>query len=186
MLEITIPSFQVYNEKTNEILDVDGVTLKLEHSLVSLRKWEQIWHKPFLGKDEKNLEEMASYFECMTISPANISKDLYLYMPEVYKAKIVSYIEDPMTATWFADKKKKRGAAKNNREIITAEVIYYWMITLNVPVEFQKWHLNTLLTLIRTISEKNGNGEKKDRSEWLSERRALNAERLAKLRKGHR
>lgn len=179
MLKVKIPEQELWDEQKEEFLPVIKETyLQLEHSLISLKKWEQKWHKPFLGKNEKTREEIIDYIRCMTLTP-NVDPMVYQYMPDSVIIEVVNYIKDPMTATWFSNY-NKIGAAKTSDEVITAEIIYYWMITLNVPVEFQKWHLNQLLTLIKVVNIKNGPKKKMGKKEAANHRAALNAARRAK------
>lgn len=181
MLRVVIPPSDLYNEETNEFIFVKGAELQLEHSLISLKKWESKWHKPFLGKkgsaiiDDKTAEEILDYIRCMTIT-TNVDPEIYKYIPASELEKIFSYIEDPMTATWFGeDKNKEQGFTRG--KVITAEVIYYWMIKLNIPVEFQKWHLNQLLTLIRVINAEETPSKKMSKEELLARNAKLNAAR---------
>lgn len=178
MLTVTIPDFEGFDDNTQQFITVKGQTLQLEHSLISLKKWEQKWHKPFLEDNQKTLEETIDYIKCMTITP-NVNPDLYFCIPSEIVKEITNYIEDPMTATWFNDN-KTIGAQSSKKEVVTAEIIYYWMITLNIPVEFQKWHLNQLLTLIRVVNIKNQPAKKMGSREWAAQRSALNAARRAK------
>lgn len=185
MLEIVIPEQHhvLYDEEKEEFLprvDIDETKLQLEHSLISLKKWEQKWHKPFLGDAEKTYEEMTDYVRCMTLNHNNINPDVYKYMPKDIMERVIEYIKDPMTATWFKENNSLIGAQKNTREGITAEIIYYWMIALNIPVEFQKWHLNQLLTLIKVVNIKNQGPKKVDARTAAKERAALNRARRAK------
>lgn len=179
MLTVTIPDYNGFDEETQEFITVKGATLQLEHSLISLKKWEQKWHIPFLDKrTAKTNEQMLDYIRCMTINP-NVDNEVYKIIPPSIAKEIVEYIDDPMTATWFSDSKVV-GAQKSTSEVVTAEIIYYWMIALNIPVEFQKWHLNSLLTLIRVVNIKNQPDKKMGNKEWASQRSALNAMRRAK------
>lgn len=183
MKEVHIDNLELYDEEKNQFINIEAVTLQLEHSLISLRKWEEKWQVPFLSKNEKTVEQMRDYIRCMTISPKNVDPNVYTYMPVPIINEIREYIENKMTATWFSDN-ALAGAQTNSREVITAEIIYYWMITFNVPVEFQKWHLNQLLTLIKVLSIKNtpkGKMTAKERQSAAAQRRALNEARLAKL-----
>ena len=175
MLQITIPSTRVWNEKTEEFMLVKGQTLRLEHSLVSLSKWESKWCKPFLSKDEKTVEETLDYIKCMTLDQ-NVDSNVYFCLTEENIKQINDYISAPMTATTFSNNKK--GAS---REQITSELVYYWMIALNIPFECQKWHLNRLLTLIRVCEIKSQPPKKMSRSELASRNAALNEERKRKL-----
>ena len=176
MLQITIPTLELYDEDKEEFLYVKGQTLQLEHSLVSLRKWESKWNKAFLSTKEKTYEETIDYIKCMTITQ-NVNPDVYKYIPSGDIERIRDYIDAPMTATYFSEDKTK----KPSREIVTAELIYYWMISLNIPFECQKWHLNSLLTLIRVCDIKNSPPKKRSRRQILSENAALNAQRRKKF-----
>lgn len=189
MLQVTIPEqhYEFFNEETEEFVNVNikEVSFQAEHSLLSLKKWEQRWHKPFLGNgcEDRTYEEMCDYIRCMTITP-NIDPEIYHWIPESVMTKIVDYIKDPMSGTTIYENGLV-GAQKSKNEIVSAEIIYYWMITLNVPVEFQKWHLNQLLTLIKVINIKNSQGTKEskmDKKTAAKQRAALNAARRAKYK----
>lgn len=175
MLEITIPSIELWNEEKQEFISIKGATLKLEHSLVSLSKWESKWCKAFLSKDDKTREETLDYIKCMTLTQ-NVDPDLYAFITDDNMNKIATYINSPMTATTFREESKG-----GPREIITAELIYYWMIALNIPFECQKWHLNRLLTLIRVCNIKNQPPKKMSKREIMSRNASLNAARRKQL-----
>lgn len=178
MKEIHIPAQRGYDEAENLFINIPETDLRLEHSLVSLRRWEEKWHIGFLDKSkEKTTEQWIDYIRCMTLN-RYVDDNVYKYMSTAILKDIIKYIEDPHTATWFSDNEIK-GAAKNKNEVITAEVIYYWMVSLNIPVEFEKWHLNQLLTLIRVVNIKN-NPKKMGAKEQAAQRRSLNAARRAK------
>lgn len=178
MKEVVIGDLELFDDRTNEFIYIKSTTLQLEHSLISLKKWEEKWHVPFLQKEKTN-EQLMDYIRCMTVSPKNVDPNVYKYMPASIMKEIQEYIDDKMTATWFSDN-SMIGAQKSKREVVTAEIIYYWMISFNIPVEFQKWHLNQLLTLIKVISLKNAPKDKIDKREAAAQRRALNEARLAK------
>lgn len=179
MLHLEIPDVELFDERTNEFIVVKGTVLRLEHSLVSISKWESKWKKPFLSNDKKTYEESLDYVKCMTLNQ-NVDDVVYLALKNEDWKKINEYCEDPMTATWFS----KRSKRTPNRETITAEILYYYMITLNIPFECQKWHLNRLLTLIRVCNEKNSS-EKMSKREILAQNRKLNeARRKASGSKG--
>lgn len=171
MLEITVPGREYFNEATNEFVTVKEQTLRLEHSLVSLSKWESKWCKPFLGNEDKTLEESIDYVRCMTVTK-NVDPLVYRNLTRKNFEDVNAYIEAPMTATWF---RKEQGG--HSREIITAEVVYYWMIALNIPFECEKWHLNRLLTLIKVCNEKNKPKKKMNRKDILARNRQLNESR---------
>ena len=175
MLQITIPAVELWDEKKEEFIHIKEHTLQLEHSLVSLSKWEAKWHKPFLTS-VKTREETLDYVKCMTITQ-NVNPDIYNYLTAENINKINEYIEDPMTATSFSNGNNN----KPSREIVTSELIYYWMIAFNIPFECQKWHLNRLLTLVRVCSIKNAPAKKMSKREIMSRNAALNAARRQKL-----
>ena len=176
MLEITIPSMDFFDESKEEFITTKEQVLKLEHSLVSISKWESKWKVPFLDKKEKTREQMIDYIKYMTLTQ-NVDPLIYEYLPEKALREIKDYIDDPMTASWFSDDDTKQ----HNHQIITSELIYYWMIQLNVPVEFQKWHLNRLMTLIRTCNVNNAPPKKMSKSEILRRNKQRNEERKARL-----
>ena len=176
MLKIIVPPIEYFNEKTNEFSYMDGATLEMEHSLVSISKWEARWNKPFLSGTEKTTEEIIDYIRCMVMNDVdNLDKVLgNLTMRHI--TEINKYIESPMTATTFAKDNSKGG-----REIVTSEIIYYWMLTFNIPFECQHWHLNRLLTLIRVCNIKNNPPTKMSKQEILSRNKALNQARKQQL-----
>lgn len=177
MLRITIPADEQWDEEKEEFVSFrKEQTLQLEHSLVSISKWERKWHKPFLGKQEKTYEETIDYVKCMTLTQ-NVDPDVYNHLSKDNIKEIDEYITNPMTATTFSEEK----GGKASREIVTAELIYYWMITLNIPPEYQKWHLNSLLTLIRVCNIKNAPPKKRSRRDIMSQNAALNAARRKQL-----
>lgn len=175
MLKITVPATELYDEGTNSFLSSKEQTLQLEHSLVSLSKWESKWHKPFLSREEKTDEETIDYIRCMTITQ-NIDDDTYKFISDDNIKQVRDYINEEMTATQFNNEQKTI-----NRSIITAEIIYYWMIALNIPFECQKWHLNRLLTLINVCNIKNTSPKKMGKKEVMSRNAALNAARKKSL-----
>ena len=175
MLRVTVPDIEQWDENNQEFIYVKGQTLQLEHSLVSLSKWESKWCKPFLTKDIKTEEETLDYIKCMTITQ-NVRPDIYKFMPTNILEEIKRYIDAPMTATWFNDK-----GGKTSSEQITSELIYYQMISLNIPMECEKWHLNRLLTLIKVCSVKNQPSKKMSNNAILKQQAALNAARRKKL-----
>lgn len=175
MLKIIVPGIEYYDERTNEFVYYKDQVLQLEHSLVSISKWESTWHKPFLSDKEKSPEEILDYVRCMTITQ-NVGPDVYLRLTEQNFLDINSYIENSMTATTFSNDKRSGG-----REIITSEIIYYWMISFNIPFECQKWHLNRLLTLIKVCNIKNNPPKKMSKTEMMNRNRALNAARKQQL-----
>ena len=177
MLQITIPSRELWDESTNEFVITKEQTLQLEHSLISISKWESKWQKAFLTKQEKTHEETIDYIKCMTLNQ-NVDPNIYNYLTNENIRQINSYIDSPMTATYFSEGKEGRGG---HGEQITSELIYYWMIALQIPFECQKWHLNRLLTLVRVCNIKNQPPKKRSRREIMSRNAALNAARRKQL-----
>lgn len=176
MLTITIPAREMFDDKTQTFITTKEQTLQLEHSLVSLSKWESKWCKSFLAREEKTMEETLDYIRCMTITQ-NVNPNIYNSLSNSNINKIKEYIEAPMTATTFHENQQKG----SNREIITSELIYYWMISLNIPMECQKWHLNRLLTLIRVCNVKNTPPKKMNKKDVMNRYASLNAARRNKL-----
>ena len=176
MLTITIPAGELWDEKNQQFISVKEQTLQLEHSLVSLSKWESKWCKPFLSQKEKTLEETIDYVKCMTITP-NVKPEIYNFLTNSNINQINKYISAPMTATWFTNDR----VGKLSSEQVTSELIYYWMIALNIPFECQKWHLNRLLTLIKVCNIKNQPAKKMSKRDIMSRNSALNAARRKQL-----
>lgn len=172
MLQITIPANNFWDEKKEEFVSIKGQTLQLEHSLVSISKWESKWCKPFLTNKEKTPEETIDYIKCMTLTQ-NVKPETYAGLTQEHLNEIRDYIAAPMTATTFHTEEK----GKINGEQITSELIYYWMIALNIYEKCEKWHLNRLLTLIRVCNIKNQPPKKMSRNEIMNRNAALNAAR---------
>lgn len=175
MLTITVPAVEMFNEKTQEFVQCKEQVLQLEHSLVSVAKWESKWNKPFLANNDKTISETLDYIRCMTITQ-NVNPSVYNRLSRSNIEAINKYIDAPMTATTFSNNESGR-----SREIVTSELIYYWMISLNIPMECQKWHINRLLTLIRVCNVKNTPPKKMSRKEIMSRNAALNAARRKQL-----
>lgn len=176
MLTITIPATERFDEIKGEFVYTKSCTLRLEHSLISISKWESKWCKAFLGKQEKTAEEIIDYIRCMTLD-TNVSDDVYSCLSQDNITKINDYIAAPMTATSFSGNDK----GKKNNEIITSELIYYWMVALNIPFECEKWHINRLLTLIRVCNIKNQPPKKMSKRDIMSRNAALNAARRKQM-----
>lgn len=176
MLQITVPATELFDEDTNTFINVKETCLKLEHSLLSISKWESRWCKPFLAKDKEDKrtpKEMLDYIRCMTLN-TNVPENVYNALTPSNMKAISNYINHPMTATTVVDR------GKGSREIITSELIYYWMISYNIPFECEKWHINRLLMLIKVCNAKN-NPKKMSRAEVIAHNRALNAKRRKAL-----
>lgn len=174
---VTIGEEQVLENK-DEVLFIDPETtpLDLEHSLVSLSKWESKWEKPFLSSVEKTDEETFDYIQAMILTP-DVSPELLRKLSGENIQEINDYINKKMTATWFSNIDDK----KSSGETITSELIYYWMVALNIPIECENWHLNRLITLVQVINQKNAPAKKMTRAEALAKQREMNARRRAEL-----
>ncbi len=176
MLQIVIPAHETWDEVNEEFSYFGGQTLQLEHSLVSLSKWESRWCKPFLSKETKTDAEIFDYIKCMTLTQ-NVKADVYNFLTDDNVNDIQRYIDAPMTATTFSRDPREHGG----NDIITAEIIYFWMISFGIPFECQKWHLNRLLTLIKVCDRKHRPAKKMGRHALLARNAALNAKRRAEL-----
>lgn len=169
MLTLYIEESEVYIESTSEFVTIKPSKLILEHSLLSISKWEAKWKKSYLHEVKKTKEEFIDYIKCMTIG--NVDDAVYAGLSDDNINTVMNYINDPMTATTFADKGKK------SREIITSEIIYYWMIEFGIPFECEKWHINRLLTLITVCSIKSSDPKKMPMKDAMKQQRMLNSQR---------
>ena len=176
MLTIVIPPEESWNSETNQFVYGESRTLQFEHSLISLSEWEALYEKPFLSNDPKTEEETIMYLKIMCQSEISVEeiKKLANYLV----TDINAYIEKKSTATWFKD---ITGKARASREIITSEIIYYWMVGLQIPMEAETWNLNRLFTLIKVVNDKNQPKKKMSRAEVLAQQRSLNAQRQQQL-----
>ena len=175
MLKIIVSGTEMFDDNTQQFIKQGGTTLELEHSLVSLSKWESEFEKPFLGKTEKTVEEILAYIKAMVLN--EVPEEIFSELSEENFLEINDYIEAKMTATWFHE----APGAPASRDVITAELIYYWMITFQIPWECERWHLNRLFTLIRVCNIKQAKPKKMSRSEVAARNRELNARRKAQL-----
>lgn len=181
MLQITIPETEMFDEARQEFVYVSKpVTLTLEHSLVSISKWESKWKKPYIGNNEKSVEETIDYIRCMTITQ-NVDPNVYYALTEQNFKEIEEYIKDPHTATTITERGRANKVNKNG-EGITSELVYYWMCAYQIPFEAQKWHFNRLMMLIRIAGIKNNPDKKMSRKDAMAQQRELNAMRRAKTK----
>lgn len=176
MLEITVPAMELWDEVNEEFVETDEQILILEHSLVSLYKWESKWNKPFINNTKKTREETLDYIRCMTLNKIK-DPQIYNFLSNENVQKIEQYISAPMTATVINanSKSNKKG------ELITAELIYYWMFSLNIPLEWENRHLNQLITLIQVCNVKNQPDKKMGKKNVMNQNAALNAARRKRL-----
>lgn len=175
MIKITVPASEAWDETKQEFISTKEQTLELEHSLVSISKWESKWCKPFASSN-KTKEETIDYVRCMTLN-RNVDSNVYRFLSNSNIEQINSYIEAPMTATWFNEKQ----TGKKNSEQVTSELIYYYMVAFNIPFECEKWHINRLMTLIRICDIKNRPAKKMGKREIMSQNAALNAARRKQM-----
>jgi len=179
VLTITVPGKEYFDEskgEAGEFVTVGDSILELEHSLVSLSKWESIFEKPFLGSSEKSNDEILAYIYAMIITPG-VSPDMVDRLTADNFKDINRYLDAKMTATWFSDTPN----SPKSSEVITSELIYYWMTIFNIPMACENWHLNRLFTLIKVCNAKNSKPKKMGRAEAAARRRELNAQRRAQL-----
>jgi len=176
MLRIIIEGDELFNEETNEFETYNDTVVDLEHSLLSLSKWESKYQKPFLSKEQKTREEVFGYIQAMIVSP-DIDPDVLHRCSSKNFQQIQDYIDSNETATTFGNMPERRGPG----EIVTSELIYYWMVAFTIPFECERWHLNRLFALIRICNNKNSNGPKMSRSELAKRNADLNAQRRKEL-----
>lgn len=177
-IKIIVPAVEAYDPATSSFIDWPAVEIEMEHSLASLSKWEASFGKPFLTKTEKTTEEVVAYFQCMCLTP-NIPREVFERIDMDLFKQINDYIDSKQTATWFREIPGQ--PARNSRQTVTAEVLFNWMIQMNVPMEFQHWHLNRLFTQLKVISQANQPKKKVGRQEAMAQQRALNAQRRAQM-----
>lgn len=175
MLQVTVPAFEAYDSDKNLFINFKEQTLAFEHSLLSISKWEAKWCKPYLAKDPKTLEETVSYLQFMCLTP-NVNPIVFRALPADVINEIRDYIEKPKTATKISSK----GRGPRNAQVMTSELLYYYMIANEIPFECQKWHLSRLITLINICQEKNAPKKKMKKGDILRQNAALNAARRAK------
>jgi hypothetical protein len=175
VLEIKVGAIEWYDESKSLFMSEGGIELQLEHSLVAVSKWEQKYEKPFLGKQAKDPNEVLDYVLCMVVGEIPRG-DILEKVSERNLEEIQKYLNQKMTATWF----RETGAPRTS-EVITSELIYYWMTAFNIPWEAQHWHINRLFTLIRIANEKQAKPKKMGRQEAAARQRELNAQRRAQL-----
>lgn len=180
MLHLEIPECEFFDEATMQFHRIKPQTITMEHSLMSISKWESKWHKSFLSTKDKTTEEILDYMNCMTLTQ-NIDPYLFYALPKSAIDKISAYIADPMTATVISTHTPEGAAPKNKNQIITSELIYYKMIAYNVPQEYQKWHINRLLMLLQICDIKNEPPKKVGAKQNAMSRSALNASRRNRL-----
>lgn len=173
MLELRTQDQEFYDDE-HGFIEIPGGSYVLEHSLISVSKWESKWHIPFLSTEEKTDEQVRDYIRCMFVKPPK-HKDAYLYFSLETIREIAEYINEPMTATTFSELSKRGGF-----QIITNEVIYYWMVACNIPFECDKWHLNRLLTLIKVVSLEMNPKKQMDTRDILEQNRRINEMRKKK------
>lgn len=176
MLTLQVEGKEFFDEKTKQFIDVPDIKVDLEHSLVSLSKWEQIWEIPFLNSSTKTDEQIKSYIQCMILDSSVPKSVVYAFTPAQYD-EINEYISAKGTATTFSNQPPSR----NSGEFVTSELIYYWLVALQIPFQpVENWHLNRLLTLVKVVNLKNTPAKKMSKSDIRSRHRAINAARRAK------
>ena len=176
MLEIELPGGEFYDEAKNEFIELEGKKIQLEHSLISISKWESKWKKPFFEKGNLTSESFLDYILCMCMTKNVTLKDIN-YLSKGSLDRISDYMNEQRTATWFRDKNS------SSHEIITSEVLYYQMFSLGIPIECEKWHISRLLTLIRVFAAKDPNNKQKmGRRDIMAQNHALNEARKKKYK----
>lgn len=176
MLEITIPAQELWDEVNEVFINTKETKLRLEHSLISLSKWESETHRPFINQSDRTIQELIDYIRCMVVGTPP-DQEVFLYLPDTVINQVAAYIDDPMTATWFSEDDSKDEIPP----VITSELIYSWMIAYNVSHPYEKWHLNRLLTLIRILKIQNQPKKERSQAEIIAEHRKTNQYWRAKL-----
>jgi hypothetical protein len=176
MLTITVPGVEMFDEQSQEFTTQGDVILELEHSLVSLSRWEAKYEKPFLGEADKTSDELLGYVKAMVLTP-NVEEEVFQKLTADNFEAINAYIDARMSATWF----NEPAGPPKTREVITSELIYYWLTVFKIPFECETWHLNRLFTLIRICNIKQAKPKKMTRAEIAARNRNLNAQRKAQL-----
>lgn len=179
MLRVMVGKTTLWNTKEEKFIEVPGVPVDFEHSLLSVSKWESKTQKVFLGPGEKTPEEIIEYLKCMIVSP-EISPEVIDGLTQQNLDDINDYISGKQTATTFPNHREPAGK-QGPKETVSSELIYYWMLSAGISIECEKWHLNRLLTLIRVFNVKNAKPKKMSRSEIAAKNRELNAQRRAQL-----
>lgn len=177
MLRIVLEPQELFNEENQTFETLEGVVLDLEHSLVSVSKWESKYQKPFLAAGKKTNEELYGYIQAMIMTP-DVSPDVLARCSKTVISQIQSYIDSSQTATSFGTMPERRGSG----EVITSELIYYWMLAFNIPFECEHWHLNRLFALIRICNIKNSKPKKMSRRELAERNAEINRQRKEKLK----
>lgn len=177
MLTLVIPDQERWSDELNRFFYTKGATIQMEHNLVALAKWESKWHKPFISSESLTMTEYLDYLRCMTVTEG-VDPNVFYNLTDENMRQIKEYMDDPMTATWFREEENNKGKSK---KVITAEVIYGWMVGLEIPFECQYWHLNRLMTLIRVVNTNNQPEKKMSMRDRYSRNTALNAARRKKL-----
>lgn len=175
MLELFLQAAEGWDQKREEFVYLSEKTIRMEHSLYSISKWESKWKKSFVSSKDKTVEETFDYYKCMALE--DVDDAYYDFLTNDDIQKINDYIMDPMTATTI-----KTANNRPSREIITAEIVYYWMVTLEIPFECQYWHFNKLMALIQVCNIKNQPPKKMTKGQTMAQNRSLNAARRAASR----
>lgn len=176
MLKLNVQGDELYDEIANEFYNVKPTTLSLEHSLISVAKWEAKWHKPYLDKKPKTVEERLDYVRCMSLTQS-VDPNVFRALDKKDMEQIDAYIEDPYTATTFSNSDGSSNLGANKNKIITAEELYYFMFKLGIPIECAKWHLNRLLVLIEVFNAYDGEQKELTPEEARERVRRINAKR---------
>lgn len=180
MLKIIIEENELFDEETSSFIVVEHSVIELEHSLLSLSKWESKYQKPFLAPGNKTPDEIVDYILCMVLpndSGKVVDKETISHFSQKNFDEINAYINSTQSATTFGEMPKKKGTG----EVITSELIYYWLVAFTIPFSCETWHLNRLFSLIKIANFKNQKGKKMSSNELAARNRELNAKRRAEL-----
>ena len=182
--KVIIQGKEMFNPRTNQFFDTPDIEFEIEHSLFAIRKWESKWHIHYIGNQNKTPEQILDYIKCMTITP-NIEDSVYNKLTRQNLKDINDYMENPMTATTFKEKKNKKKEEKTS-SFITNEIIYWWMTELNIPQEYQYWHINQLMTLIKVINIKHEEAEEKSKNKGKNKSNNVDVDARRRLNEARR
>lgn len=177
MLRIYVPKCELWDEVHEEFIRTKAYTLRLEHSLVSISKWEAKHHISFFVTKLSG-ELLLSYIKCMTLNP-DAPDNVYMALTNANLKAILDYINDPMTASKVSADVTRVG----RDDYVTSELVYYWMTKYNIPAEYEKWHINRLIMLIRICIEKEKPPKKMTQAELYARHAAINARNKARFSK---
>lgn len=174
---------ELFDEETNTFLHPVGKKLHLEHSLLSISKWEAEWEIPFLNTD-KTSEQSLSYIKCCVLDD-DFDELLLNTLSDKNILDFNAYLSKGMTAKKIIDlrsslSQKRKSRRPASQKALTSEDIYYSMIQFHVWKECEEWPLQRLLSLLQLCSLKSNSTGEMSKSDQAKFYREENARRKAK------